>query len=168
MIVFQCLLEPQKIDFWTNMAPTWLDFGPQVGPQLGLKWDQHRSKNGFGSEVGSKTNSGTIWGRFWDPFCSIWGRFWVLFWFGFGSVLVVFVHFSPQPCVPCGVHVTPLWHHHFRCDFVWFLITCRIPDAVSLCKDDLIFESVSVGICDLFFECPNSQNAWGVRCAVAT
>ena len=75
MIVFQCLLEPQKIDFWIDMAPTWLDFGPQDGPKLAPKWCQNRSKNGLGSEVGSRTDVGTILGRFWDPFWSILGRF---------------------------------------------------------------------------------------------
>ena len=64
MIVFQCLLELQKIDFWTNMAPTWPDFGSQDGPKLAPKWGQNRPQNGLGSEVGSRTDSGSIWNRF--------------------------------------------------------------------------------------------------------
>ena len=65
MIVFQCLLEAQKIDFWTNMAPTWPHFGSQDGPKLVPKWGQNRPQNGLGSEVGSRTDSGSILGRFW-------------------------------------------------------------------------------------------------------
>ena len=75
MIVFQCLFEPQKINFLVDMAPAWLDLAPQDGPKLAPKWGQSRSQNGLGSEVSSGTDFGTILGRFWDDFGTILGRF---------------------------------------------------------------------------------------------
>ena len=83
MIVFQCFFEPQKIDFWVNMAPTWPDFGSQDGPKLVPKWGQNRPQNGLESEVGSRTDFGTILGRFWDQFGLILGRFLI----DFGTML---------------------------------------------------------------------------------
>ena len=90
MIVFQCLLEPQKIDFWTNMAPAWPDFGSQDGPKLVPKWGQSRPQNGLGSDVGSRADSGSILGRFWVDLGSILSRFWADFWSNLGRFLVDF------------------------------------------------------------------------------
>ena len=49
--VLQCLLEPAKINFLTNIAPTWPDFAPQDGSKLGPKSVQNRfrSRLRFGS-----------------------------------------------------------------------------------------------------------------------
>ena len=58
-----------------NMAPTWPDLGPQDGPKLGPKWDQNRTKKGFGSDVGSWTDFGPILDRFGVDFGTILGRF---------------------------------------------------------------------------------------------
>ena len=68
------------MNFLVNMAPTWLDFGPQDGPKLDPKWDQNWTKNGLRSEVGSRTDLGPILGRSWAEFGSILGRFLVDFW----------------------------------------------------------------------------------------
>ena len=73
------------MNFLVNMAPTWLDFGPQDGPKLCPRWGQNRSKTGPGSEIGSGTDFGTILDRFWDDFGPILGRFWVHVWLIFGS-----------------------------------------------------------------------------------
>ena len=75
------------------MAPTWADFAPQDGPKLAPKWGQNRSKHGLGSEVGSRTDSGTILGPILVDFGSIlgpilidfgtiFGRSWKDFWVG--------------------------------------------------------------------------------------
>ena len=94
MIVFQCLLEPQKIDFLVNMGPTWPDFASQDGPKLAPKWDQNRSKIGLGSEVGSRTDFGTISDRFrdhvWSILGTVLGRFWVELWLILGRCWIVF------------------------------------------------------------------------------
>ena len=85
MIVFQCLLELQKIDFWTNLAPSWPKNTPNINPPALQNGGQKRSQNGLGSEVGSRTDFetildrfGTHFGRFWDDS----GRFWDDFWAG--------------------------------------------------------------------------------------
>ena len=80
-------LDPQKIKFLVNMAPTWLDFGPQDGPKLGPKSVQNRYKNGLRSDVGSRADFGPILGRFWYDFWSILDRIWddvsLIFWVDF-------------------------------------------------------------------------------------
>ena len=75
------------------MASAWPDFGPQDGPKLGPTWDQHLTKNGLRSEIGSGADFGPIldrswadFGRFWDDFWSILGRFWINFWLNFDRI----------------------------------------------------------------------------------
>ena len=73
------------------MAPTWPDFGSQDGPKLAPKLGQNRPQNGLGSEVGSRTDSGPILGRFFVDFGSTLGRLWLIwgrFWLILGRFLV--------------------------------------------------------------------------------
>ena len=64
MVVFACPRTPLKMDFLVNMAPTWPQLGRQDGTNLEPKWEENLSKNGFGSEVGSGAEFGSILGRF--------------------------------------------------------------------------------------------------------
>ena len=79
MIVFQCLLELQKIDFLTKHGPSmarfWLPRWPQVGSKMGSKPAPKRSRK-----------RGRLQNRFWVDFGSIFCRFGV----DFGSSLVDF------------------------------------------------------------------------------
>ena len=93
MFVFCCFPDPQKINFLSNMAPTWPDFGPQDGPKLGPKWTQNQPKNGLRGEISSGTDFGPIldrswtdFDRFWDDFWSILGRCWIDFWLNFDRI----------------------------------------------------------------------------------
>ena len=88
MFVFWCLLDPQKINLLVNMAPACFDFGSQDGPKLDPKWDHNRSKNGLRSELGFRTDFGSMVGRFGVDFWSILGRFWDGFWLIFGLFLI--------------------------------------------------------------------------------
>ena len=73
--VLQCLLEPSKINFLANMAPTWPDFAPQDGSKLGPKSVQNRfrSRLRFGSWFW--TEFGPILDRFWTDVGPIFGWF---------------------------------------------------------------------------------------------
>ena len=79
IVVFDCLLEPSKINLLANMAPTWPDFAPQDGSKLGLKSVQNRfrSRLRFGSWFW--TEFGPMLDRFWTDFGPILDRFWTDF-----------------------------------------------------------------------------------------
>ena len=62
--VFECLLEPQKIDFCVNMAPTWPDLGPQDDPKLVPKWGQNRPRRPMGRHGEPMDPHGTPPNRF--------------------------------------------------------------------------------------------------------
>ena len=43
--------------------PTWPPLGPQDGPKLEPKWDQNQTEKGLGSEIGSRADFGSMFGR---------------------------------------------------------------------------------------------------------
>ena len=75
MIVFQCLLEPQKIDFWTSMA----QHGPILAPKMAPSWLQNGVKTDPKTVSEAMSAPEPILGRLWVDFLSILGRRWVEF-----------------------------------------------------------------------------------------
>ena len=60
LIDFECIQDPQRINFLANTAPTWTQLGPQDGRMLEPKLDRNLSGNGLGSEVGPGADLGSI------------------------------------------------------------------------------------------------------------
>ena len=78
IVVFACLPELPKIDFLANMAP-----------KLEPKWDQNRTERGLGSEFGSRTDFGSIFGRFGSIFGPTFDKFWDDCWLNFDGCLCI-------------------------------------------------------------------------------
>ena len=72
MVVFACLREPPKINFW----PTWPQLGPNLAPKTVPSWSQNWTKIGPKTVSEARSAPEPILGRFLIDIAGFGGDFW--------------------------------------------------------------------------------------------